>query len=163
MEHEERIMKRLYLISIALVSLVVTGGAAASTVIDAGTFEKPGDTYSTSPYSGLFTDVITFDTTGIPLMFTGFHTGMAGDEMLLTNTADGSQYNLAPLFSERLSLSAGSYIFTLSGFALNALNDKIYSDYGFKITASPVPLPAAIWLFGSALIGFIAFSRRRKI
>jgi hypothetical protein len=28
--------------------------------------------------------------------------------------------------------------------------------------AAPVPLPAAIWLFGSALIGFIGISRRKS-
>lgn len=30
-------------------------------------------------------------------------------------------------------------------------------------TLSPVPLPAAVWLFGTALIGFVGMSRRRKI
>jgi hypothetical protein len=28
---------------------------------------------------------------------------------------------------------------------------------------SPVPVPASIWLFGTALIGFIGISRRRKV
>jgi hypothetical protein len=28
---------------------------------------------------------------------------------------------------------------------------------------SPVPVPAAVWLFGTALIGFIGFSRRTKV
>lgn len=28
---------------------------------------------------------------------------------------------------------------------------------------SPVPVPAAVWLFGTALIGFIGFSRRRSV
>ena len=30
-------------------------------------------------------------------------------------------------------------------------------------TLSPVPVPAAVWLFGTALIGFVGMSRRRKI
>ncbi|MES9992851.1 MAG: hypothetical protein ABW098_12910 [Candidatus Thiodiazotropha sp.] len=158
-------MKRLYLHAIALLTLILSGGAFAGTVIDAGTFDEVGDTYSTSPYSGLFTDIITFDTTGLPLVFSGFHTGMAGNAMLLTNTDDGSNYWLGDLFSETLDLSAGSYVFTLTGFALNAFNSSIFSDYGFQMTATPIatPLPAAIWLFGSALIGFMAFSSRRKI
>jgi hypothetical protein len=28
---------------------------------------------------------------------------------------------------------------------------------------SPVPVPAAVWLFGTALIGFVGMSRRRKV
>ncbi|MCU7887858.1 MAG: VPLPA-CTERM sorting domain-containing protein [Candidatus Thiodiazotropha sp. (ex Lucinoma aequizonata)] len=54
-----------------------------------------------------------------------------------------------------------SYVFTVSGFVLDASDPKVYSDYSFKIQA--VPLPAAAWLFGSALIGFVSFSRRRKV
>lgn len=34
---------------------------------------------------------------------------------------------------------------------------------GEKLTPSPVPLPAAGWLFGSALVGFVAISSRRRI
>ena len=33
---------------------------------------------------------------------------------------------------------------------------------GFVTTASPVPLPAAAWLFGSALLGLVATARRRQ-
>ncbi|MCG8070610.1 MAG: VPLPA-CTERM sorting domain-containing protein, partial [Candidatus Thiodiazotropha taylori] len=59
------------------------------------------------------------------------------------------------------SLGAGDYIFTISGFALNAIDTKISSDY--DLTMSAVPLPAAAWLFGSALLGFVSYSRRRKV
>lgn len=53
----------------------------------------------------------------------------------------------------------------------------IYDADGFKITPSPsnwvngdelgnplgeVPIPAAVWLFGSALVGFLGYARRRK-
>jgi len=33
----------------------------------------------------------------------------------------------------------------------------IYGD------VSPIPVPAAFWLFGTALIGFIGYSRRRSV
>ena len=47
-----------------------------------------------------------------------------------------------------------------------------FSDYWGKntaeyltasLTVSPVPLPSAVWLFGSALLGFIGMSRRTRV
>jgi len=35
-----------------------------------------------------------------------------------------------------------------------------WTEYG---TPSAVPVPAAAWLFGTALIGFVGMSRRRKV
>ena len=36
-------------------------------------------------------------------------------------------------------------------------------DWIRVITASAIPVPAAVWLFGTALVGLVGFSRRRKI
>ena len=33
----------------------------------------------------------------------------------------------------------------------------------FSTSVSPIPVPAAFWLFGTALIGFIGYSRRRSV
>jgi hypothetical protein len=156
-------MKRFILYTIGLMAAMVTSNVFAGTVIDAGTFTQNGDTYVASPYSGVFTDVIKFDvgSSGLSLVFEGSHTGMDGDDILLTNTYDGVDYHLGPSFSETLSFDAGRYVFTLSGFAMNALDSAVYSNYDLSVQA--VPLPAAAWLFGSALIGFISFSARRKI
>jgi hypothetical protein len=33
----------------------------------------------------------------------------------------------------------------------------------FAVSPSPVPVPATVWLFGTALIGFVGMSRRRKV
>lgn len=50
--------------------------------------------------------------------------------------------------------------------------DSFFSDIGGTIASislyedlsvSPVPVPAAIWLFGSALLGFIGFSRKTRV
>jgi hypothetical protein len=145
-------------------ALTISGGVSAGTVIDAGTFTNAGDVYTVSPYSGIFTDVVKFDlaSSGLKIRVDGKSEGMAADDLLLTNTADGTDYHLSgKSFVEYLDLGPGSYVFTLSGFAMNAFDSNINSDY--EITLSAVPLPAAAWLFGSALIGFISFSRRRKI
>jgi len=42
---------------------------------------------------------------------------------------------------------------------------KWYSSVSFdnvRLTVSPVPVPAAVWLFGSALLGLVGFSKLRK-
>ena len=54
----------------------------------------------------------------------------------------------------------------LSGFWQNGVRG---SDGGGSISnvaiygVSPIPVPAAFWLFGTALIGFIGYSRRRSV
>ena len=35
-------------------------------------------------------------------------------------------------------------------------------DFGILCMLSAVPIPAAIWLFGTALIGLVGFSKREK-
>lgn len=43
------------------------------------------------------------------------------------------------------------------------LRDDSNNDYALAaITVSAVPIPAAAWLFGTALLGLVGFSRRRK-
>jgi hypothetical protein len=43
--------------------------------------------------------------------------------------------------------------------------DKTADSFTLNVGAdlNPVPVPAAIWLFGTALVGFIGVSRRRKV
>ena len=43
----------------------------------------------------------------------------------------------------------------------NEINGVLGLDSDF--TPSVVPVPAAVWLFGTALVGFVGFSRRRKV
>jgi len=56
---------------------------------------------------------------------------------------DGMTYNSVELVS--------------NGFAFESDNHA----YG-NVVLSPVPVPAAVWLFGTALIGLIGFGKRRK-
>ena len=34
---------------------------------------------------------------------------------------------------------------------------------GAQVTVDPIPIPAAAWLFGTGLIGFVGIARRRKV
>jgi len=61
----------------------------------------------------------------------------------------------------------------LFGKALNGFGVYGYESGGFTsertylddvvLSTSPVPIPAAIWLFGTALIGLLGFGKRRKV
>lgn len=63
-----------------------------------------------------------------------------------------------------LTLLAGDYLLKLTGNLFADLSDGSSPDvvlYGIRVAA--IPVPAAIWLFGSAMIGMFGFTRRRKI
>jgi len=68
------------------------------------------------------------------------------------------------------TLSIGTSALTIS-FALLAgeldasgFATELQADLGAgSIEVSPIPVPAAIWLFGTGLIGLIGFSKRRKV
>jgi hypothetical protein len=69
----------------------------------------------------------------------------------------------APIFSSYL-YEPGSGIGDSGSWTTSALGDKNLSHFSIYTSGiSPVPVPAAIWLFGTALIGFIGMSRRTKV
>jgi len=56
--------------------------------------------------------------------------------------------------------------FTLD-YAANVPNAGVFYDFYYElhlegVIASAVPLPSAVWLFGSGLIGLIGFAKRKK-
>lgn len=69
------------------------------------------------------------------------YTGNANDEQSVVNFVPWS-FTLAPGATEQLYAQAG-----------------ILSHV--ESSSAPVPLPAAVWLFGSALVGLMGFSRRK--
>ena len=80
----------------------------------------------------------------------------------LTHTGD---INLDPQFS--IHLNPGDF-YSLSIASLTGQGGEALVDiYDFTFVAdgtsvNPVPIPAAAWLFGTALIGLVGFGRRRK-
>lgn len=55
-------------------------------------------------------------------------------------------------------LTAGAYSVVLTGLGYIS-----GSQYNISLKVSPVPVPAAVWLFASGMVGLIGISRRRKI
>lgn len=59
-----------------------------------------------------------------------------------------------------IGLDPGDALITSFGFENISANDALHLDH-VAIQTSVVPVPAAVWLFGTALAGLIGFSRRR--
>lgn len=58
------------------------------------------------------------------------------------------------------TVSNGSGLLT-AGFTLGSGSNLTYVDISYSLVGSPVPVPAAAWLFGSALLGLVGAGRRR--
>lgn len=49
----------------------------------------------------------------------------------------------------------------VSGFEINGLRNGVSNIYAFT-TVTAVPLPAAVWLFGTAILALLGVTRRRR-
>ena len=64
--------------------------------------------------------------------------------------------------SAPVTISLGGGVGNVLLFAANTISDQ---DDRFKIatlTTSPIPVPPAVWLFGSGLIGLVGIARRKR-
>jgi len=109
--------------------------------------------------------------------------GLSGTDIGLSVTQTGSNNGSWSVNTDELDLFArvvlilkagntfSSYLYEpgsnagdSGSWATTALGDKNLSHLSFYTSGmSPVPVPAAFWLFGTALIGFIGISRRTKV
>lgn len=80
----------------------------------------------------------------------------------------------SPVGSTQFSLGGETYEFTLNGFYdLGTIYSTIVIEDGQTVnqaqlyatisTVTPVPVPAALWLLGSGLLGLAGFSKRKRI
>ena len=109
---------------------------------DATEIAKVNTVTSKSP---AFTSLIKTETGG----FVGF---TSSAEYILIKIGSTPNYGLI-----RNALAGNVFTFTQTGTGAGFSHS---SEFG---TVSAVPVPAAAWLFGTALIGFIGFSRRTKV
>jgi hypothetical protein len=75
-------------------------------------------------------------------------------------TADNGTVNL---WTSNATLDDGVHFVTLNG--INVLDEAAQYDIKISVVGdglSAVPVPAAVWMFGSGLIGLVSFSRRKS-
>ncbi len=101
---------------------------------------KPLNDFTTAAGNGLFT--------GLPPMQGGPNTG--ADE-------NGVIHDALNPFASFLNVPDG---FDLTNFNFNS--NVLYPHGVATVTISAVPVPAAVWLMGSGLLGLVAVARRRS-
>lgn len=60
-----------------------------------------------------------------------------------------------------LALAGQVYSIYLGGAGVGQWSQNV-ADYSLNISTAPVPIPAAVWLFGSALAGLVGLGKRRN-
>jgi len=79
----------------------------------------------------------------------------------------GNEANLGHLSSvtKVFSLEPGLYTLVFGGNARDVTGATLGFDIGYQatLTTAPVPVPAAVWLFGSGLAGLVGLARRRRV
>lgn len=90
-----------------------------------------------------------------------------GESASFTNTALYSilavhfgKHELIFDFGQQIALGT-TFNISIAGKAAGLSNFRTYLDSDALAAPSSVPVPAAIWLFGSGLVGLIGYSRRR--
>lgn len=115
-----------------------------------GSWDRAGKTEGT-PHSYSSTDTFKMNNGHLVQQdIAGLFTNNGGDDNVLEVSFDLS---LLGLFD---AITGGEVITYLT---IACVNDEAL----VHANVSPVPVPAAFWLFGSALIGFIGFSRRTNV
>lgn len=163
-------LSRIVNVAALLGSMLVCGVVSASTfnasqVLNVGDSEMfefqvvPGAFPGVS--GGHFSDTYNFElgqnVTGIVVeLFEGpFFTGEIVNPELDFDLGEGP---LAVSFTEPTTFVLDSGVY--SALFTGSVAGTPFGDYRLKVTA--VPLPAAFWMFGSALVGLFAFARRRR-
>jgi hypothetical protein len=112
-----------------------------------------------SPYVYTFTGRIDNSSTGIPAI---------AQAALRTGTGTNIEYFVGnDIFNVTGVLEAGTYDLLGSAAVDDLLPSSTHissgvASFNFALNIEPVPLPAAVWLFGSGLLGLVAVARRRR-
>jgi hypothetical protein len=163
-------------LTFSLLGLICSGNALA---IDYDVSLTLGQTHTfnhlvtdTNDYSGLFTDTGTFELADAGSVSVSFSDNELTSTFIdLLNVSEFTVLDGASnaLFSTGIGGDLVNATFTLSGLAAGLYTLQFVGNANgaigaaYDVTVSSVPLPAAAWLFGTALIGFVTFSARRSV
>jgi hypothetical protein len=117
-----------------------------------------GDVYDTTPVLTRGVDPTIFlpNRDGEVLTPYGFRTSASVSYGISANNRLGEEDSAECFFVDQCFTS-------ISASLLAAPNDKRDPTWALWTQVSAVPVPAAVWLFGTALVGFVGLSRRRKV
>ena len=101
---------------------------------------------------------------GPGFVFTAISYNLRADGISVYDQQHGSNPSV---FNDTLPHAGDASFFYQPGFSYNsflgASSGSVSHDFAFAISGvSTVPVPAAVWLFGTALIGLIGFGKRKK-
>ncbi len=175
------LLKRLFIL-IGLMSVSVSANAI-TIPLDFGTL-SPGQSANVTEEdipAGMHTVRIDFDITGAPVggiqavggtfTFNGPNGGVVINGAQLVDEAD--PMNPTGINFQNVDGLGGAIIASLSSFDVNLMNGSYFveifieatgtnADIDGQIDVAAIPLPAALWLFGSALVGFFSFNGRTQ-
>jgi len=104
-----------------------------------------------------FDQPVTIDTT---VMRNGTHgTSFTGNFELSIDGGAAVSYGLTNIFDTNLTGTTFAFYNPNAGGSSGVSNDQQF--YLQSLTVNPVPVPAAVWLFGSGLLGLAAAARRK--
>ena len=69
-----------------------------------------------------------------------------------------TSYDTSSFGGRELSISLAN----ITGFFLRVSGDVTGVQGGYQMRVETIPVPAAVWLFGSAMVGLAGFSRRKS-
>lgn len=77
----------------------------------------------------------------------------------VTDEPMDSVYNLSFTFAH----NASDLVLNFSAAGLQGIDDESWGLDNVQVAVASVPVPAAVWLFGSGLIGLLGFAKRRSV
>lgn len=155
--------------SLAFIALSISSAAQANTVYSMGTLTTGFSVMTAANAFGTtFTDTFNFNITATSDVSASvadltqylYTFTVLKDNNLLMSLNGGAQVG-NNISTAMLNLTAGSYSAIVTGNAVGIAGGL----YSVAMTAKPsaVPVPAAVWLLGSGLLGLVGIARRKEV